>query len=164
MLILAKPLTSYKSQTRKLPSLFELQLSYSQLPFIPLTPTVNFSSLVVDLHNMTSLRHLDLSGNNFNSSIPNWLYSFSHLEFLNLGSSNLHGTISSAIGNLTFASSIDLSGNELGGKLPRSLGNLCNLREIIFSSNHWSQEISEILESLSVCVLDRLEILDLSNS
>ena len=75
--------------TDTLPSLFELRLSYSQLPFIPQTPTVNFSSLVVDLHNMTSLRHLDLFGNNFNSSIPNWLYSFSCLEFLNLGSSNL---------------------------------------------------------------------------
>ena len=75
--------------TDTLPSLFELRLSYSQLPFIPPTPTINFSSLVVDLHNMTSLRHLDLSGNNFNSSIPNWLYSFSCLEFLNLGSSNL---------------------------------------------------------------------------
>ncbi|KAK4597642.1 hypothetical protein RGQ29_015247 [Quercus rubra] len=75
--------------TDTLPSLFELRLSYSQLPFIPPTPTINFSSLVVDLHNMTSLRHLDLFGNNFNSSIPNWLYSFSCLEFLNLGSSNL---------------------------------------------------------------------------
>ena len=48
--------------TNTLPSLLELQLSYCQLPFIP---------LVVDVHNMTSLRHLDLSGNNFNSSIPN---------------------------------------------------------------------------------------------
>ena len=48
--------------TNTLPSLLELRLSYCQLPFIP---------LVVDVHNMTSLRHLDLSGNNFNSSIPN---------------------------------------------------------------------------------------------
>ncbi|KAF3957149.1 hypothetical protein CMV_017805 [Castanea mollissima] len=118
----------------------------------------------VDLQNMTSLRHLDLSGNNFNSSIPNWLYSFSRLEFLNLADSNLQGTISSAIGNLTSAISIDLSFNELGGKLPRSLGNLCNLREIRLSSNKWSQEISEILESLSGCLSDRLEILDLSDS
>ena len=55
-------------------------------------------------------------------------------------------------------------GNELGGKLPRSLGNLCNLREIKLSSNKWSQEISEIVESLSGCLSDRLEILDLSNS
>ncbi|XP_030933504.1 receptor-like protein EIX2 [Quercus lobata] len=93
--------------TNTLPSLFELRLSYCQLPFIP---------LVVDVHNMTSLRHLDLSGNNFNSSIPNWL------------------------------------------------GNLCNLREIKLSSNKWSQEISEILESLSGCLSDRLEILHLSHS
>ncbi|KAL4597238.1 hypothetical protein ACB092_12G220400 [Castanea dentata] len=172
--------------TDTLPSLLELRLSFSQLPFIPPTPIVNFSSLLtldlsgnqfentsipswifglrnlvsldlsdnnfqgpipVDLHNMTSLRHLDLSSNNFTSSIPNWLYSFSRLEFLNLAGSNLQGTISSAIGNLTSAISIDLSFNELGGKLPRSLGNLCNLREIRLSSNYWSQEVSEILES-----------------
>ncbi|XP_065635183.1 receptor-like protein EIX2 isoform X1 [Quercus suber] len=141
--------------TNTLPSLLDLRLHYCQLPFIP---------LVVDVHNMTSLRHLDLSENNFNSSIPNWLYSFSRLEFLNLQYSNLQGTISSAIGNLTSAISIDLSSNELGGKLPRSLGNLCNLREIKLSSNKWSQEISEILESLSGCLSDRLEILDLSSS
>ena len=57
-----------------------------------------------------------------------------------------------------------MSENELGGKLPRSLGNLCNLREIRLSSNKWSQEIPEILESLSWCLSDRLEILELSNS
>ncbi|XP_030936130.1 receptor-like protein EIX2 [Quercus lobata] len=118
----------------------------------------------VDLQNMTSLSHLDLFENQFNSSIPNWLYSFSRFEFLNLADNNLQGTISSAIGNLTYAISIDLSYNELGGKLPRSLGNLCNLREIRLSSNKWSQEISEILESLSRCLSDRLEILDLTNS
>ena len=189
--------------TNTLPSLFDLRLSSCQLPFIPPTLTVNFSSLLtldlsenqfentlipswifglrnlvslrlsennfqgpipVDLQNMTSLSHLDLSNNHINSSIPNWLYSFRSLEFLNLQFTNLQGTISSAIGNLTSAISIDLSFNELGGKLPRSLGNLCNLREIILSNNKWGQEISEILESLSGCVSDGLEILDLSNS
>jgi Leucine-rich repeat (LRR) protein len=118
--------------------------------------------ILVDLQNMTSLRHLDLSGNAFNSSIPNWLYSFSRLEFLNLRSNNLQGTISSSIGNLTSAISIDLSDNELGGKVPRSLGNLCNLREIGLSGNQWSQEISEVLESLSKCVSNGLEMLGLS--
>ncbi|KAL4634636.1 hypothetical protein ACB092_04G214600, partial [Castanea dentata] len=116
----------------------------------------------VHLQNLTSLRHLDLFGNAFNSSIPNWLYSFSHLEFLNLDSNNLQGTISSAIGNLTSAISIGLSYNELEGKVPRSLGNLCNLREIRLSFNKWSQEISEIFESLLGCASNGLEILDLS--
>ncbi|KAL4618402.1 hypothetical protein ACB092_06G007400 [Castanea dentata] len=125
----------------------------------------------VHLQNLTSLRHLDLHGNEFNSSIPNWLYSFSHLEFLNLGENILHGTISSAIGNLTSAISIDLSDNELEGKVPRSLGSLCKLREIRLSNYHGGQEISEIFErgqeiseifeSLSGCVSNGLEILEM---
>uniref|UniRef100_A0A2N9J8H1 Leucine-rich repeat-containing N-terminal plant-type domain-containing protein n=1 Tax=Fagus sylvatica TaxID=28930 RepID=A0A2N9J8H1_FAGSY len=115
----------------------------------------------IHLRNMTSLRHLDLSHNDFNSSIPNWLYNFSHLEFLNLRMNQLQGTISSAIGNLTSAISIDLTSNELGGKVPRSLGDVCSIKEIKFSDNKWGQDISEILGSLSRCVSNGLEILEL---
>ncbi|KAL0000314.1 hypothetical protein SO802_019916 [Lithocarpus litseifolius] len=201
MLISAKPLIGFNSQTHSLPCLscdchianfipfhqhpvltfhlLTLDLSGNQFEnTLILSWIFGFRSLVsldlsdnyfqgpipVVFQNMTSLSHLDLSFNNFNSSIPNWLYSFSRLEFLNLGYSNLQGTISSAIGNLTFAIRIDLSYNEIGGQLPRSLGNLYNLREIILSGNKWSQEISEILESLSGCLSDRLEISDLSFS
>ncbi|KAL0000658.1 hypothetical protein SO802_014439 [Lithocarpus litseifolius] len=110
---------------------------------------------------MTSLKHLDLSFNNFNSSIPNWLYSFSHLEFLNLRKNLLQGTISSSIRNLTSAISIDLTSNQLNGKVPRSLGNVCNLRELRLSDNKLSQEVSEILESLSRCVSYGLEVLEM---
>ncbi|KAF3952566.1 hypothetical protein CMV_021892 [Castanea mollissima] len=118
----------------------------------------------VHLQNLTSLRHLDLSSNAFNSSIPNWLYSFSHLEFLNLWQNMMQGRISSAIGNLTSAISIDLSSNELEGKVPRSFGNLCKLREIRLSSNKWGQQISEIFESLSGCVSNGLEILEMDSA
>ncbi|XP_023879448.1 receptor-like protein EIX1 [Quercus suber] len=118
----------------------------------------------VGLQNMTSLVRLDLSLNNFNSSIPNWLYSFNRLEFLNLDSTNLQGTISSSIGNLTSAICIRMPFNELGGKIPRSLGNLCNLKEIDLSYNKLSQEISKLLESLSRCVSNGLEILDLTEA
>ena len=52
-------------------NLVSLDLSYNWFP----------SPILVHLQNLTSLRHLDLSWNDFNSSIPNWLYSFSHLEF-----------------------------------------------------------------------------------
>ena len=186
----------------KLSSLLELQLSDCAPPYIPLTPSVNFSSLTtldlssnhfentlipswifglcnmlsldlsdndfhglipVDLQNMTFLTHLDLSSNYFNSSIPYWLYIFIHLESLNLGSNKLQGSIFNVVGNLTSIISIDLLYNELGGKLRRSLGNLCNLREIILSSNHWSQEISKILKSLSGCLSYSLEFLKLSH-
>ncbi|KAK7816652.1 receptor-like protein eix2 [Quercus suber] len=139
---------------QNLTSLSHLDLSHNQFQ----------GPIPVHLQNLTSLRHLDLSDNTFNSSIPDWLYTFSHLEFLNLGSNYLQGTISSSIGNLTSAISIDLSYNELEGKVPRSLGNLCNLRAIILSGNKWSQEISEIFESLLGCASNGLEILDLSNA
>ncbi|KAM4073224.1 hypothetical protein ACB094_10G002100 [Castanea mollissima] len=135
-------------------NLVSLDLSYNQFQ----------GSIPAHLQNLTSLRHLDLSSNAFNSSIPNWLYSFSHLEFLNLWQNMMQGRISSAIGNLTSAISIDLSDNELEGKVPRSFGNLCKLREIILSSNKWGQQIPEIFESLSRCVSNGLEILDLSNA
>ncbi|XP_065618612.1 receptor-like protein EIX2 [Quercus suber] len=110
---------------------------------------------------MTSLKHLDLSANNFNSSIPNWLYSFSHLEFLNLRKNLLQGTISSSIRNLTSAISIDLTSNQLDGKVPRSLGNVCKLRELRLSDNKFSQEVSKILESLLRCVSYGLEVLEM---
>jgi Leucine-rich repeat (LRR) protein len=73
----------------------------------------------------------------------------------------LQGTISSAIGNLTCAICIDLTSNELGGKVPRSLGDVCSIKEIKFSDNKWGQDIYEILGSLSRCVSNGLEILEL---
>ncbi|KAL4618788.1 hypothetical protein ACB092_06G035200, partial [Castanea dentata] len=135
-------------------NLVSLDLSYNQFQ----------GPIPVHLQNLTSIGHLNLSDNTFNSSIPNWLFSFSHLEFLNLRENNLEGTISSSIGNLTSAISLDLSTNEHEGKIPRSFGNLCKLRVVRLSYNKWSQEISEIFESLSGCVSNGLVILDLSNA
>ncbi|KAK7844161.1 receptor-like protein eix2 [Quercus suber] len=126
--------------TNTLPSLLELRLSYCHLPFIP---------LVVDVHNMTSLRHLDLSGNYFNSSIPNWLYSFSHVEFLNLGYNNLQGPIPVSFGNLSSLRNLDFSYNQFSGTLPQNLGQLKNLVELSFSQNSISGPIPMSLGNLS---------------
>ncbi|XWS13921.1 hypothetical protein CRYUN_Cryun36dG0080300 [Craigia yunnanensis] len=105
----------------------------------------DFEGCIFDgLKNMTSLRHLDLSFNSFNSSIPDWLYNLNSLQFLNLGSNNLQG-------------------NELEGKIPRSMGNLCNLKSILYSGVNLSQDISVILEILSGCVSEQLDLLDLSS-
>ncbi|TYI05977.1 hypothetical protein ES332_A10G127300v1 [Gossypium tomentosum] len=95
---------------------------------------------------MTSLRHLDLSNNLFNSSIPESLYSLDSLQFLNLGSNKFRGKLSSAIGNMTSAIDLDLSDNELEGPIPITMGNLCNLKSIVFSG----------------CVSNQLDKLDLS--
>ena len=41
---------------------------------------------------------------------------------------------------------------------------LCKLKEIYLSANKWNQPISQVLDSLSGCVSDRLEDLDMSTS
>uniref|UniRef100_A0A2N9GSZ0 Leucine-rich repeat-containing N-terminal plant-type domain-containing protein n=1 Tax=Fagus sylvatica TaxID=28930 RepID=A0A2N9GSZ0_FAGSY len=173
--------------TNKLPSLLELRLSSCGLPFIPPTPSVNFSSLttldlsgnrfentsipswivglrnlvfldlsyngfqgpIPVLQNMTSLRHLDLSGNYFNHSIPNWLYSFSRLEFLSLRQNNLQGTISSAIANLTSAITIDFSLNEFSGKIHGCWTKWQNLRALNLGNNNFTGNIPASMGSLT---------------
>ncbi|CAL5424094.1 unnamed protein product [Camellia sinensis] len=113
------------------------------------------------LWNMTSLRDLDLSENNFNSTIPVSLYSCSHLESLNLGHNQFQGAISSNVGNLTSVTILDLSYNKLEGRIPVLMGNLCNMRVINLSSNKLTVQVSDVLKSLSGCILESLESLGL---
>ncbi|XP_015878085.3 receptor-like protein EIX1 [Ziziphus jujuba] len=116
------------------------------------------------IENMTSLVHLDLSENNFNtSSIPSWFYKLHLLAFLDLTDNALGVTVSSHITNLTSMIMLDLSGNHLEGKLPTSVGaQLCNLKEIHLQYNNWNQSISQVLDSLSGCVSSNLEVLDIA--
>ncbi|KAK2639621.1 hypothetical protein Ddye_027416 [Dipteronia dyeriana] len=117
------------------------------------------------LQNLTSLTHLDLYRNHFNSSIPTWLYSLTHLQYLSLSENDLQGMISGAIANLTDMERLDLSYNyKLEGRISRSFGRLCNLREIEFSYVKLRQAISEILDIFSGCLSDKLESLYLSST
>ncbi|KAJ4726074.1 Leucine-rich repeat receptor protein kinase [Melia azedarach] len=123
-------------------------------------------SIPEGLQNLTSLIHFDLSSNHFNSSLPNWFHKLSHLEYLSFGSNdNLQGSISDALENLTTSIKVlDFFMNEkMEGKIPRSLGKLCYLRSISLSDVQMSQDISEILNILSSCILDGLESLDMMN-
>ncbi|XP_058076477.1 receptor-like protein 43 [Magnolia sinica] len=66
------------------PSLVELSLFDYGLSYIsPTLSSVNF----------TSLRVLDLCGNNFNSTIPNWIANISSLVSLHLSYNNFHGEV-----------------------------------------------------------------------
>ncbi|KAA3480820.1 protein BRASSINOSTEROID INSENSITIVE 1-like [Gossypium australe] len=163
-----------------LPFLKILYLSGCQLPQVPPPIHLNLSSLAIldlslndiekslgvsiihGLVNLTSLRHLDLSNNLFNSSIPESLYSLDSLQFLNLGSNKFRGKLSSSIGNMSSAIDLDLSGNELEGPIPITMGNLCNLKSIVFSELNLNQDVSTILAVLSGCVSNQLDKLDLS--
>ncbi|XP_057476266.1 receptor-like protein EIX1 [Actinidia eriantha] len=165
----------------KLPSLVELQLSNCGLDGIPHLENVNLTSLVV----------LDLSGNEFNSSIPRWIFTLSSLVSLKLGSSSfegpipdgfwnltslqvlelghnqLNGVISSSIGNLTSLATLDLSHNDLEGRIPRAVKNLCNLRRLIlsgYSGTRSGGDISDLFTTFSGCISYSLENLQLETS
>ncbi|KAK2639681.1 hypothetical protein Ddye_027476 [Dipteronia dyeriana] len=137
----------------------------SHLVFLNLGRNRFRGSIPVGLQNLTSLKHLDLTMNYFNSSIPKWLYGFSHLEYLSLRQNYLQGRISSGIGNLTSLERLDLSFNDqLVGSIPRSFGRLCNLRSISLSGIELSQEMCEILDIFSRCISNNLESLYIGGS
>ncbi|KAK7842668.1 receptor-like protein eix2 [Quercus suber] len=114
----------------KLPSLLELHLYSCDLESLPLSlPFVNFTSLSV----------LDLSGNQFNSSIPQWLFNLTSLTKLDLRGNALQGTIPYDFVNLRNIEDLDLSGNhKICGQLPSFFGIFCKLKTLDLSGNNFS--------------------------
>ena len=136
-----------------LSSLVSLDLSYNHFQ----------DPISCALQNMSALSYLHLTSSGFNSStIPSCLYTLHNLQHLTLRNLGLNGGISNNIANLTNLVSIDLSKNKLDGRIPRLIGNLCNLEEINLSDNKLTENISEIFESFSGCLIDSLISLDLS--
>ncbi|XP_043721131.1 receptor-like protein EIX1 [Telopea speciosissima] len=130
-----KSSTGWIQAVTMLPSLSELHLSSCQLSNIPLS----ISSLHSYAANFTSLLVLELTLNNFSSSIiPPW------------------------ISNITSLTVLDLSDTDIGGRIPKTLGNLCNLKRLDLSDCKINGGITEYVNSLSMCnSSSRLETLHL---
>ncbi|XP_058076004.1 receptor-like protein EIX2 [Magnolia sinica] len=130
------------------PSLTELHLQGCGLSYIsPTLPSINF----------TSLRILDLRGNNFNSSIPNWIANISSLVSLHLSGNQLNGNIPAALGGLSSLQYLSLGGNQLNGNIPAALGGLSSLQYLSLRANQLNGTIQTTLGQLS-----NLSSLDLS--
>ncbi|XP_028112618.1 receptor-like protein 46 [Camellia sinensis] len=115
-----------------LPSLSELRLRGCELHNLPHSiPNINFTSLSV----------LDISDNNFNSSIPQWLLNRSSLLQIYLSSSYMKTSVSD---------------------IP--WGNLCNLRTLDLFENQINGDISELIGGLVECSNSSLEDLWLGNN
>ncbi|CAI0399807.1 unnamed protein product [Linum tenue] len=119
------------------------------------------------LHNMTSLRQLDLSWNQFTSLEPNCFLGLSQLQLLNLAQNGLEGEIfSGAMQNMTSLIDLDLSSNdrlESRDGIPDYFRTFCSLRTVTLSGVNLRQEVDEALRVLSGCPARTLESIRLSN-
>ncbi|XP_068304675.1 receptor-like protein EIX2 [Pyrus communis] len=150
---LSKAKSRWLPTVNMLPLLVELHLPSCGLSILPLTlHSMNFASLSV----------LDLSNNNFNSTLPPWLFNLTNLVTLEMHSTNLHGALPETFGSLTSLRTLDLSENlNIEGPLPRSLGMLCNLQTVNLPINKFTGDITDFVDRLSACINNSLERLDL---
>nr|XP_043615765.1 receptor-like protein EIX2 [Erigeron canadensis] len=172
--------TNWLQVITKLPSLVELHLSNTQLPNI----YPHYSSL-----NITSLSLLDLSSNNFNSLLPQWIFSITSLVSLDLSWCSFLSPLPSNINsfhNLTSLKLLHVSGNDfmtspvvlkeissIGSNLIsldihscgfsssslRPLQNLTSLLRLGLSYNYLNDAIPR-----SLCNLCKLKDIDLSGN
>ncbi|XP_022746280.1 probable LRR receptor-like serine/threonine-protein kinase At4g36180 [Durio zibethinus] len=156
--------TDWLQATHKLPSLVELHFLRS-IVSIDLSSNGVEGVILNGFQNISSLKFLDLSWNSFSSSSTLiWLSNLNRLQFLGLRGVSLQGNFSIAIRNLSSLTHLDLSDNQLEIIEPKCLESLCNLREMDLSNNGIDQEVSEIIESLPRCSLDRLESLNVASN
>ncbi|KAF7081487.1 hypothetical protein CFC21_085425, partial [Triticum aestivum] len=133
-----------------LPSLKVLGLSHCGL-----NSTMSAS---ISLSNLTHLEVLDMSGNNFYTSLKHaWFWNLKSLKELQLSGSGWVGSIPSDLANMTSLEVIDLSFNQLVGLLPNKLENLCNLTRMRFNYNNIGSSIGEFMGRLPKCSWNKLQ-------
>nr|XP_011465928.1 PREDICTED: receptor-like protein 12 isoform X2 [Fragaria vesca subsp. vesca] len=133
------------------------------------------------LRNQSQLVYLDLSDNQIQGNIPNWIWRFDYLSDLNLSCNSLE-TLEGPTINLTSLEFLDLHSNQLHGKIPISLSP--NMYYLDYSRNNFSTNIPTAIEDLlpntrfffiasnnlqgiipgSICNSHNLEVLDMSNN
>ncbi|KAL8027375.1 hypothetical protein ABFX02_14G091200 [Erythranthe guttata] len=103
----------------------------SSLRFLNMSNNQFEGSLDWNYSTLPSLRVLDAYNNNFSSPLPLGVLSLkNNLNHLELGGNYFYGEIPLIYGDLFRLEYLSLAGNDLQGRIPRELGNLTNLREL----------------------------------
>ncbi|XP_020412997.1 putative leucine-rich repeat receptor-like serine/threonine-protein kinase At2g24130 [Prunus persica] len=142
-----------------LPKLRKLILSACKLP----PPIISSVSL---MNSSNSLVHVDLSSNNLNSSIFQWLSgTHTNLVYLDLSWNKFRGSsIPASFGNMSSLAHLSLHRSQLEGGIPNSFAKLCRLRELDLWGNSLTGQLSDFVETLSKCAQKTLESLDISHN
>ncbi|XVF68257.1 hypothetical protein PTKIN_Ptkin10aG0190800 [Pterospermum kingtungense] len=83
-----------------------------------------------DYTSIPNLEVFDAYNNNFTANLPVGFIGLKKLRYLELGGNYFYGQIPPSYGSLVELEYLSLPGNDLSGKIPGELGNLKNLREI----------------------------------
>ncbi|KAL6350112.1 hypothetical protein AAG906_004050 [Vitis piasezkii] len=178
---LSKATTNWMQAVNMLPFLLELHLSHCELSHFP-----QYSNPFV---NLTSVSVIDLSNNNFNTTLPGWLFNISTLMDLYLNDATIKGPIphvnllslhnlvtldlsSNNIGSEgielvnglsacanSSLEELNLGGNQVSGQLPDSLGLFKNLKSLDLRYNNFVGPFPNSIQHLT-----NLERLDLSEN
>ncbi|KAL0304029.1 UNVERIFIED_CONTAM: Receptor-like protein EIX1 [Sesamum radiatum] len=137
--------TNWLQVTNNLPSLIDLRLSRCGLRLIT----------SVDFDNFTSLRFLDLSGNNFNSFLPHWIHNLGNLLHLDLSDCGLYNQFPITLQNMTRLRYLNSSSNNFNSAFPNWFTRFRNLEVLSIADNLVRSELpSSIGNWTSLVTLD----------
>ena len=92
---------------------------------------------------LTIFTTIDISSNNFEGNIAEYIGNLVSLRFLNLSHNHLTGHIPSSVGKLRVLESLDLSFNQLVGKIPQQPSGIYTLALLNLSCNQLGGHIPE---------------------
>ncbi|KAH1188425.1 Receptor protein kinase-like protein [Glycine max] len=113
-------------------------------------------SISEDLGLIQYLRHIDLSNNFLNGSLPNIIFNSSELQVLSLSNNVISGELPQLIGKMTNLKLVNLSDNAFVGLIPEKLSTLPNLTIVSLKSNYFSGSVPN--------GFNYVDILDLSSN
>ncbi|GER25598.1 leucine-rich repeat receptor-like protein kinase family protein [Striga asiatica] len=122
------------------------------LEFLDLSNNQLNGSIPDYVSNLHGLLHFDLSMNSFVGNIPRGLFGLDRMYSLLLGHNNLSGQLPTNLG-LTSLQVLNLTHNNLIGMLPKNLRELTALSSLDLSNNQFSGDIMDdfiLLSSISV--------------